>query len=228
MRTDYDRIRGWINPNDASNSLVPRDNYNKSKPLGDNYDTIYKKDYLASAPAKQQNYKPEDRHLSTAPFIAESTYKDMTRSSNKPGYSPIKPQRSKPNPTSGFEDQTIYQRDYIGKSPARVMRDDIGNTNKLIFGGTSNQKSVGPLQDKTVYRDDYVGHEADPNTVYVVNPFMETTLPKPKHRVDKTIYMGDYVPKKVSNKKCPIYDMPEVPQELRNEGGHIYFDADWE
>lgn len=108
------------------------------------------------------------------------------------------------------------------------MRDDIGNTNKLIFGGTSNQKSVGPLQDKTVYRDDYVGHEADPNTVYVVNPFMETTLPKPKHRIDKTIYMGDYVPKKVSSKKCPIYDMPPVPQELRNEGGHIYFDADWE
>ena len=84
------------------------------------------------------------------------------------------------------------------------------------------------MQDKTVYRDDYVGHEADPNNVYVVNPFMETTLPKPKHRVDKTIYMGDYVPKKIANKKCPIYDMPEIPQDLRNHGGHIYFDADYE
>lgn len=108
MRNDYDRIRGWINPNDAPNSFVPNDNFKKSKPLGDNYETIYKKDYLASAPAKQQNYRPEDRHLSTAPFIAESTYKDMTRSSNKPGYSPIKPHKQKPNPRSGFEDQTIY------------------------------------------------------------------------------------------------------------------------
>ncbi len=60
MRNDYDRVRGWINPNEPPNFNTPHDTVTKSKPLRDNYDTIYRKDYLLkSAPAKQGSYKPE-------------------------------------------------------------------------------------------------------------------------------------------------------------------------
>jgi hypothetical protein len=152
----------------------------------------------------------------------------MTRSSKKPGYSPLKKRKRKAQPRSEFKDNTIYGRDYTGKELNPVYRDHMGETNKEIFGGTTNHRGIGPMNDKTVYRDDYKGHKADPNNVYVVDPFMETSLPKPKHMLDRTCYMDDYVPKKSRNKKCPIYEMPEVPNDLRKEGGHIYFDADWE
>ena len=84
------------------------------------------------------------------------------------------------------------------------------------------------MNDQTIYRDDYRGHKPDPNNVYVIDPFMQTSLPKPKYMEGKTIYMKDYVPKETKSRKCPIYDMPEIPDQVRNEGGHIYFDADYE
>lgn len=62
MRHDYDKVRGWINPNAAPNAYKPHEEYKKSRPLRDNYNTTYKKDYIASAPPKQQSYKPEE-HL---------------------------------------------------------------------------------------------------------------------------------------------------------------------
>ena len=230
MRKDYDRIRGLINPNDATNSHVPHDNYQKSKPLRDNYNTIYKKDYLASAPAKQQSYKPEEKQISTAPFMASTTYKDMTQSAKKPGYSPLKPQRREAKPTSAFDEKTIYQKDYKGREPHPLYRDQAGGVNKEIFGGTTNHKGTGPMNNQTIYRDDYVGHKMDDpsKTKYSTDPFMETSLPKPKHMMDKTVYMNDYIPKQVKVRKCPLNEMPAVPDDLRRNGGHIYFDADWE
>lgn len=228
MRTDYDKVRGWINPNAKANAYVPRSNYKKSKPLRDNYNTIYKKDYLASAPAKSRSYKPEQKHVSTAPFFANTTYKDMTRSSKKPGFSPLKARKREAKPTSNFDERTVYQKDYKGNELNPVYRDQMGSTNKEIFGGSTNHRGMGPMNDKTIYTDDYIGHDPDPNNVYVVDPFMETSLPKPKHMMDRTVYMNDYVPKKSRNKKCPIYDMPHIPDDVRRDGGHIYFDADYE
>jgi hypothetical protein len=196
MRQDYDRIRGWINPNEPANHNAPQDTVSKSKPLRDNYDTIYQKDYLQkSAPAKQQSYKPEQQVYSTAPFFANTTYKDMTMSTQKPGYSPIKPAREQAKPISKFDEKTIYQKDYKGKELKPVYKDEMGATNKEIFGGTTNMLGAGPMNDKTVYRDDYTGHKPESNNFYKVDPFMQTSLPKPKYFEDKTTYMKDYVPK---------------------------------
>jgi hypothetical protein len=41
MRKDYDKVKGWINPNGSPNAFKPKDSYKKSKPLRDNYNTIY-------------------------------------------------------------------------------------------------------------------------------------------------------------------------------------------
>jgi hypothetical protein len=108
MRNDYDRVRGWINPNARPNEYVPESNYKKSQPLRDNYDTIYGKDYINSAPAKQKSYKPEQHHITTAPFFGNTTYKDMTRSAKKANYSPLKKKKRSAKPTSNFDERTIY------------------------------------------------------------------------------------------------------------------------
>lgn len=227
MRADFDKINGWDNPNYQPNEFKPDQEYRKSRPLKDNYRTIYKKDYRDKTPnPKSKSFKPEYEHLKAAPFVGDTTYKDLTSSAKKnSGYSPMKRKQRKAQPRSEFKDRTIYNVDYDGKRPKDVYRDDQGIANKEIFGGTTKHLGVGPMKDKTIYRRDYTPKRLEKSDNIGINPFEQTDLPRPQYREKKTNYMREYTPKIAKIDGCDIDRMTRIPQECRNNGDHIHYDA---
>lgn len=226
MKDDYDKVKGWDNPNYKPNEFRPKRSYKKSKPHQDAYNTIYGRDYEDKNPIpKNRSFKPENIREESGPFVGDTTYKGLTSSAKKnSGYSPVKRRRRKPKPRSDFKDNTTYQVDYKGKTPDRRYRDNDGPTNKEIFGGSSNYLGSGPMKDKTIYREDYTPKKYRKAERVGVNPFEQTGLPKPQYREKKTNYMREYTPKKLKREICDIDIMQRIPHECRKRGDHIYYD----
>lgn len=180
----------------------------KSNPTRDNYLTTFQKDYTPKAARSTTPIRnPEHNYHRDAPLAKNTEYKDMTNTAgDRTTFTPVKNQRDKAKPVSGFQDHTVYQEEYTPKR--NTAKTSLPEDDNLIFRGR-NHTRTGPLQDQTIYRKDYTPKRQEGPKFDMTNAFRESNWDiRPKMFDDLTIYKKDYVGPETTACVCP-YEQAE-------------------
>lgn len=227
MKRDYKKVSTHKNLNDDPSLYKPLHSVIKTASRPDNYRTEYNVNYLESPVKKTRPYLPEEVRSETKGILNNTEYQHLTKSAKKPYYSPLKQKKNKLPSRSEFKGKSIYQKDYLGSSQKKDYRVDPRTTTNA-FETTMFDPKNGKIEKDTIYRKDYVRKPLDRNRKADVDAFRGTALPKVPYHASETVYTKDYVPFEIEKRRCPIDEMPRVDREVREKGGHVYFDADYD
>ena len=185
--------------------------------------SMYKDSYPGHKPEKREQYVPETRNFSKKrnPSEFNTSYKtnfkapkidpNQYRAESVSSYAESK--RAK------FEGQTSYKDSYV---PHKIQ--------KQQPDFEPYQRKQGPkFNGKSTYNQEFTRHPIERQALseYSDQPAVRETRPKFDGR---SHYKAEYQKYELNKVKCPIDRLPQVPAEVKQQGGHVFFDAnhvDW-
>ena len=204
IKTVYTKDYTPKKANQDKYDFSPLKTVQKSQPMRDNYLTTHKKDYTpkearSTTPIRQGDNTQVGRGV---PMKGKTEYHDMTKDTpDQRTYTPVKAQREKRQPVSNFNENTEYNHEY---TPKRTMRTTLPPNSAETFKGSAAGPRVGPMDDRTIYRVDYVPKPVDKNGQVDNNTFRGSNWDmRPKNFDGLTIYKKDYVGPEMYFCECP-------------------------
>ena len=174
-----------------------------------------------------------DSHISYPLIDKGSEYDRMTKSVQKGAYIPLSSieTRKSHNVDIGsgkFKGKSLYQDDFKGDQLTREQR-STKRPGCSAFEKTQNLHLNKKFEDKSVYGRDYTPQRARRPINYGMNAYRESRkLPKGEYFEETTTYDDDFKGKQNKEERCIVDQMPHISREVRQRGGHIYFDADYD
>ena len=184
---------------------------------------MYKDSYPGHKPEQREQYVPETRNFKKKrnPGEFDTCYKSTFKAPK------IDPSRYRADSVSSyanshkakFEGQTSYKDNYV---PHKIQRQQPDFE--------PYQRKQGPkFNGKSTYKQEFTRHPIERQALSELSdqPAVRETRPKFDGR---SHYKAEFQKYELSKVKCPIDRLPQVPAEVKQQGGHVFFDAghvDW-